>query len=231
MPYRTRSDQQARSHQRLPVFVGAVSLAMVSGYVNVVVLGFFHVPVSHMSGAVSRLSIDLATMDFVDLALVLSIIGGFLGGSVISGMVIGGRGFVPGRRYGVTLLIEGGLLAVAVVLLKDGVSLGVPVAAMACGVQNAMASSYYGLVIRTTHVTRIVTDVGVMLGHWLRHRRIRVWKFLLLSSILIGFFVGGIIGALAHRLIGVSALALASAGCITAGTIYYAWYHRRARAR
>src|SRR6185295_11686497 len=39
---------------------GATAMAAVAGYVNSVVLGFFHTPVSHMTGAVSRTGIDLA---------------------------------------------------------------------------------------------------------------------------------------------------------------------------
>jgi uncharacterized membrane protein YoaK (UPF0700 family) len=228
MPYRrSRLPRRADRSERALVFAGALSLAGLAGFVNVVVLGFFHVPVSHMSGAVSRLSIDLATANLADLRVVVSIVGGFLVGAMVSGMVIGGRKLRPGRRYGVALLIEGGLLAGAVVLLRGGSAFGVTLAATACGVQNAMASSYYGLVIRTTHVTGIVTDLGVMMGHWVRHRRVPAWKLLLMLSILAGFFGGGLAGALAFARLGVTALALASAGCLAAGAAYYAWWQTR----
>src|SRR5207249_1996030 len=39
---------------------GALAMAGTAGYVNSVVLGFFHSPVSHMTGAVSRLGLDIA---------------------------------------------------------------------------------------------------------------------------------------------------------------------------
>ena len=207
------------------VFAGAISLAAVAGYTNVVVLGFFQTPVSHMTGAVSRLSVDLARADRVDLQVVLSIVAGFLLGAVVSGVVIGGRKVRPGRRYGVALVLEGAALGLAATLLSAGSAAGVTLAAMACGIQNAMASSYYGLVIRTTHVTGIVTDIGVMLGHWLRHRRLHSWKLLLLSGILSGFFAGGILGALAAVRLGTRALAPASLACLLAGAGYFAWRH------
>ena len=38
---------------------------------NAVVLGYFHVPVSHMTGAVSRLGTDLATRQHQDLVVTL----------------------------------------------------------------------------------------------------------------------------------------------------------------
>merc|ERR1719191_1161741 len=37
----------------------------------------------------------------------------------------------------------------------------------ACGLQNGMATSYSGAVIRTTHVTGIATDVGLISGRLL----------------------------------------------------------------
>lgn len=88
-----------------------------------------------------------------------------------------------------------------------------------------MASSYYGLVIRTTHVTGLVTDIGVMLGQWIRHRRVRAWKLFLLVSILGGFVCGGIAGAVAYAWLGVLALSFASAACLAAGIAYIAWRH------
>ena len=226
MPYRARgARRQPEPHERPVVFAGAISLAAVAGYTNVVVLGFFQTPVSHMTGAVSRLSVDLSRGDRGDLQVVLSIVAGFLLGAVISGVVIGARKLRPGRRYGLALLVEGVVLGLATTLLASGNAAGVTLAAMACGIQNAMASSYYGLVIRTTHVTGIVTDLGVMLGHWLRHRRLRSWKLLLLLGILLGFFAGGVLGALAAARLGARALFLASLACLFAGAVYLAWRH------
>lgn len=229
MPYRSSSAAHAGplTKDRPWIFAGAAMLAAVAGYVNVVVLGVFAVPVSHMSGAVSRLGIDLATANRADLAVILAIVTGFLAGAVISGAIIGNRKLVPGRRYGFTLLLEGGVLAVATSYLHTGRAAGIVLAALACGIQNAMASSYYGLVIRTTHVTGIVTDIGVMIGYWLRGRRVRIWKFLLLVAILVGFFAGGLTGAVVFRAMGRAALSLASAGCLAAGAMYFVWRHLR----
>lgn len=230
MPYRaSRADPQALRRERPWVFAGGALLAAIAGFVNVCLLGFFHVPVSHMTGAVSRLSLDLGALDLTDLRLVLSILGGFLVGATLSGLLIGGRKLVPGRRYGLILLLEGAVLSLATCLLVNESAMGVPLAALACGIQNAMASSYNGLILRTTHVTGIVTDVGVMLGHWLRHRRVRLWKLLLLLSLLGGFFAGGLWGALAFRRVGQVALAAPAAICLFAGTGYLLWRQRITR--
>src|SRR4051794_3139873 len=82
----------------------------------------------------------------------------------------------------------------ALLLLRKSAG-GPMLAATACGLQNAMSSSYCGLMIRTTHVSGVVTDLGVMIGHWLRHRRIALWKLKFLVALLLAFGVGGIGGA------------------------------------
>ena len=97
---------------------------------------------------------------------------------------------------------------------------------MACGLQNAMSSSYCGLMIRTTHVTGIATDIGVMIGHWLRHRQIEGWKLRFLVMIAFAFGSGCWLGHLADARFGPSCLALPAVAFIVAGTILGLAYHK-----
>lgn len=229
MPYRTpHPPTDATGPARHLVLCGGIGLAAIAGYVNVVVLGAFAVPVSHMSGAVSRLGVDVATGNLQDVRLILLIIGGFLAGAALSGAIIGGHQLRPGRRYGVALMAEGLALSAAAALLRAGVPAGVPTAAIACGIQNGMASSYYGLIIRTTHVSGIVTDLGVLLGQRLRGTPIARWKPVLLAGVLVGFLLGGVAGQLMLGALGPTALAPAAGTAMLAGIGYFAW---RTRAR
>ena len=88
----------------------------------------------------------------------------------------------PERQGGAVLLLEGAVLALATVQLHYTRPSGIPLAAMACGLQNALASSYFGLVIRTTHVTGVITVMGLegvqyLLWLWDRTRgRRRAWR-------------------------------------------------------
>ena len=66
---------------------------------------------------------------------------------------------------------------------------------MACGLQNAMATSYSGAVIRTTHMTGIVTDLGIALGLLARGEPVDRRRMGLYLVLLAGFFAGGILGA------------------------------------
>ena len=101
------------------------------------------------------------------------------------------------------------------------------VAAFACGLQNAMASTYYGLIIRTTHVTGIVTDIGVIIGQRLRGHAIEPWRLGLLVIMLIGFFAGGVLGAIATAKLGHVCLAFAAAASFTGGLTYWIVRHTR----
>jgi uncharacterized membrane protein YoaK (UPF0700 family) len=71
--------------------------------------------------------------------------------------------------------------------------------------------------IRTTHVTGTVTDIGVMLGHWLRHQKIERRKLVFMVGVVAAFGAGVWVGALADARWGPSVLAVAAAGCGTAG--------------
>lgn len=205
------------------ILTGGAALAFIAGWVNAVVLGFYHVPVSHMSGAASRIGIDIASGDLSHLRVIAAIVGGFFIGAVVSGAVTGHSSLKPGRRYGVVLLIEGAALAAAAHLLSRGRHLGVPAAAFACGLQNAMATSYYGLVIRTTHVTGIVTDLGIMAGQWLRRHRPDGWRLAILTALLAGFTAGGLAGSYLFIAVGVRALLGAAFACTIGGLGYWLW--------
>jgi len=212
---------------------GGSLLAGTAGYVNVVMLGFFAVPVSHMTGAVSRLGMDVGMARLTDFLLIGSIVIGFLIGAIISGLIVGDASLKPGRRYAAALLVEGLLLTLAALLALSQNVAAVPLAATALGLQNAMASSYRGLVLRTTHVTGMVTDIGVLLGYRFRGRFIKPWKLWLLLVILTAFFAGGVLGMLALQRIGMAALGIAAVGCLMAGSIYLValWMKKRRRWR
>jgi uncharacterized membrane protein YoaK (UPF0700 family) len=221
MPYShpqplTREQALGQIRHLLP---GALAFAGTAGFINSVALGVFRSPVSHMTGAVSYLGIDVAGGHPNAALATVSIILAFMVGAGLAGFIVGAESLGPGRRYGAALACEGVLLAAATVLLVSGHPLGVSLASMACGVQNATTSSYCGLMIRTTHVTGTVTDIGVMLGHWIRHRSIERRKLVFMVGVVTAFGAGVWIGALADSRWGSAAMGFASSGCLVAATI------------
>lgn len=207
-------------------------LSFTAGFVNSALLLWVGMPVSHMSGAATHLSLNLAGHRESMLGLIVAVMGSFLLGAVISGALIGVKRFSMGGRYGVALLIEAGLLLLAGWMAGRGWVWALPVAALACGLQNAMAASFRGVVLRTTHVTGIVTDLGLMIGHRLRRHPISGYQFTLLLLLLAGFVLGGIAGAVGLDRVGPGVIAYPALPCAVAGGVYLIWRMRvRGRAR
>ncbi len=228
MPYShpQKVDRQAVFRQVRHLLPGALVLAANAGFINAVVLGFFRTPVSHMTGAISHLGLDLASGREADALASGSIVLGFVGGAVLGGIIVGALKLVPGRRYGVAMLIEGALLGAATAFFILKLRYGLPLVALACGLQNAMSSSYCGLVIRTTHVTGLVTDIGVLIGHWIRHRQVDLWKLRFFVMVFLAFALGGLMGALADRWLGPWSLAIPATGMSIGGGIFWFVTHR-----
>ena len=134
------------------------------------------------------------------LFLASSVIIAFGAGSFVSGFIIGDSKFRLGRSYGLVLLIEAFALFMSFMLLKSDKSAGEVFAAFACGAQNALMTTYSGMVVRTTHMTGIVTDIGMVLGHCARPgMKAETWRLKVLFPLFFGFAFGGIIGKMFYR--------------------------------
>jgi uncharacterized membrane protein YoaK (UPF0700 family) len=194
------------------VWFGAWGLSFIAGIVNAVgLLGFQHQAITHLTGTTSMLAAALATLDASAALHFTAIISSFVLGTVISGFVIQDSTLRLGRRYGVALLLESILLCISVPLLHAGSMLGIYCASCACGLQNAMASTYSGAVVRTTHLSGMFTDLGISLGHVIRGLPVDRRRMLLCFIIITGFTGGGFTGALAFHRFGYSALFLPAA--------------------
>lgn len=194
---------------KLPRWIwgGAWALAFVAGIINVVgLLGFERQAVTHLTGTTSMLAAALASFDGRASLHFAAIIGSFIAGTVLSGFLIQDSTLQLGRRYGVALLLESGLLCVAVPLLTRNSMFGIYCAACACGLQNAMVSTYSGAVVRTTHISGMFTDLGIFLGHTLRGLPVDMRRLRLCFLIISGFLCGGIFGTFAFRHLSYSAL-------------------------
>jgi hypothetical protein len=96
---------------------------------------------------------------------------------------------------------------------------------LGCGLQNGMCTTFSGAVIRTTHVTGILTDIGLIIGQAIFHERTRkhLWKLKILIPLYISFCCGGIIGWFAFELMQNKAIIppCAIIGCLGLGHISY----------
>ncbi|MFC3682783.1 YoaK family protein [Hydrogenophaga luteola] len=203
-------------------------LAFVAGAANAG--GFLAVGqyTSHMTGMLSALADNLVLGQFVLVGAGLVSVLAFLLGAMSTAWIVNwGMRLQLRSAYGLPLLLEAVLLLVfglfgAVMSLWHTVFLPVTVVLLCyiMGLQNAVITKISQARIRTTHVTGLVTDLGIELGKLLyvnRHpdmqpvradrERLRVHAQLVLS-----FLVGGIVGALGFKHLGyVSTLPLALA--------------------
>lgn len=183
---------------KLPGWVetGGFLLALNAGFINAVgLLGFEHQAVSHLTGISTFLSLELAKQNFPEVFHLLLVMLCFVLGAAYSGMVVGNTALKLGRRYSVALITESLLLGIAMLLLVQGRVEGHFFASAACGLQNAMTTSYSGAIVRTTHVSGLFTDLGVALGLRLRGQRTDSRKIRLYVVLIAGFVLGGIAGA------------------------------------
>ncbi len=198
-----------------------LSLAFVAGATNAG--GFLAVNqyTSHMTGIASSMADDLA---LGDIGLVLAGAGSmlsFITGAACSSIMINwGRQRQLQSEYAMPLMLESVLLLCFGILggnLSERMGLFVSVTVMLLcfimGLQNAIITKLSNSVIRTTHVTGLVTDIGIELGklfYWNRTSdhtdrdfvRANREKLLLLSMLLSMFFIGGFVGALGFKHIG-----------------------------
>ena len=208
---------------QLPKWIefGACILALIAGYVNAIgLLGFEHQSVSHLSGTATLLGTETLNHSFNKIFNLLGILVSFLGGASIAGFLLHGSTLKLGRHYHTALLIESSFLFGAALLLNSGYFGGHFLASAACGLQNALATTYSGAIIRTTHVTGIFTDLGIMLGAFFRGETLDQRKAKLFIFIIFGFILGGMVGAVFFIKYQFMALFIPAFACILISAVY-----------
>ena len=238
----SRSDRQNR--------VLAGYLAFIGGFVNsagFVLIGTF---TSHVTGNVGRLANDLAAREADAAAAAFTMIAAFFLGSFVASMIVESN--LSGRHahaYGTALMLEGGLLLLFTVVTSSAgivhARLNDMQAAILCaamGMQNSLVTRLSGAVVRTTHLTGVITDVGIEAARWFRwwrgqlsarvHVKLSVGasiaekplvpKIALLSMIAAAFMVGAIAGAASATILRHAAMLVPSAAVIACGA-YAFW--------
>lgn len=207
-------------------WLGGAALAGIAGMVNAIgYLSYSHQGVTHLTGTASQLGIAVHAGDTVNTGHLVLVIVAFFSGAVLSGYIIRRQTLKLGRRYGMALGLEGALLCMAALLMRRHHEAGSYFASAAFGLQNAMASTYSGAILRTTHVTGIVTDLGAMLGHALRGMEIEWPRARLYLMVLGGFTAGGVVGAALFRLVGTDALFYPAGPTLAVAAGYGAYSH------
>lgn len=195
-------------------------LAFNAGAINAGGFLVVHMYTSHMSGFASLLADNLV---LGNTRLVLGALGALLaftlGAAVTALLVNGARQHGLRSEYALPLFLEALLLLLFGLMgatlgrqTPFAVPLTVLVLSFTMGLQNALVSKISASQIRTTHMTGIVTDIGIELGklvYWNRAEcalasqvRANRLKLRLLSILLGAFITGGVVGAAGFKYVG-----------------------------
>jgi uncharacterized membrane protein YoaK (UPF0700 family) len=211
-------------------WIGGASLAGIAGMVNAIgYLSYSHQAVTHLTGTTTLLGVALRSRELPDALHLGGVMFAFFLGAALSGFVIQRQTLRLGRRYGAALAIEGCLLALAALCLRHQLTVGAYLASLACGLQNAMATTYSGAILRTTHVTGLVTDLGSALGHALRGLPVDLPRVRLYALVLLAFLLGGTLGAAVFGLAGTDALFYPAGLILIVATAYTSYAHHTRR--
>lgn len=204
--------------------LGAV-LSFVAGYINAE--GFMAIGryTSHMTGIISGVGDDVALSQWTAVLTGLTLLAAFiLGSSTTSVLVNWGRRREIHSRFALPLLVEAMVIfAFACLGASSLESSNLPslpgIAWVLCfvmGLQNAIITKISNAEIRTTHMTGVVTDIGIELGrllYWNQSKRANAVHVVLANRyklkahlLILCMFVGGaVLGALSFKHFGLLA--------------------------
>ncbi|AZN69236.1 YoaK family protein [Acinetobacter haemolyticus] len=215
--------------QRLPNWIqlGAFLLALNAGMVNVLGLfTFLHQSVSHMTGNASLLAMSLVNWQpdhllYLSLVLICYVIGSFY-----SGLILGNGNVALGRHYGFPLSLVAIFLFLTWLLIPYFPRYGLLWACVAMGVQNAMVSHYKGAIIRTTHLSGVLTDIGLALGYKARGLHVERRRIFLHLLIFFGFLVGGVLASVLYPYLQLQTFLIPTALSLIMSVAYWIYYFR-----
>jgi uncharacterized membrane protein YoaK (UPF0700 family) len=209
----------------------AITLALVAGYTNILTVITCGTVTSHVSGTASNLGLQVVERSWGLVGFSVYLLATFLFGAMVSGLCTEiGRRRAWESIYVLPIAVEAALLAAFAIGLEfvdhgarqEGITLFwlTGVASMAMGLQNATITRISSGVVRTTHVTGVLTDLGLESMQfllWVMDRRkdsppnppralfrsVRVHptmkRLALLASIVGSFALGAGLGAVAHN--------------------------------
>ncbi len=169
-----RHEGSERSDRQNRLLAGC--LALVAGFVNsagFICVGSF---TSHVTGNVGRLADDTALGQYQAAFFAGVMVLAFFGGAFVASMFLESN--LLGRRpytYGALMLGEAGLLVTPIhffpSFLPRPADVQAAVLCFAMGMQNSYVTRLSGAVVRTTHLTGVLTDLGIEAARWFRHLR------------------------------------------------------------
>lgn len=206
------------------VLLGGCWLAFLAAAVNTHFLIRMGISVSHLTGDLSRLGMEAVTHERLasrEILILAQTLAGFVCGAAAAGFFIGQSTLSMERPYGRAVMAIGLLLLLASTLETSLPAAAIFLAATGCGFQNGLATRYRGLVLRTTHVTGILTEIGQLVGLRLGGHAVETWKIMGQAAIVFAYFAGAASGAAIHGVLGEATLSVLGAVYTLGGLVWF----------
>ncbi|AFM05031.1 putative membrane protein [Bernardetia litoralis DSM 6794] len=184
----------------------AALLSMAAGSVNSAGFFAFDVLTTNVTGHMALLANDLVAHNWQAAYMKAIWMSLFLLGAFVSSLIMQGFHNYPRLAHLVPLLIEISILGTTIYFGYHFYDYGSMLSQFlagsllfAMGLQNSLITIVSGSVIRTTHLTGLFTDLGINLArlvipHKKQENSIINKKLLLLFTIALNFFIGGVTG-------------------------------------
>lgn len=194
-------------------------LTFLAGYLNVLAINVYLLPLSHHTGSLSQLAIAILEGKTGRIHTLLALIASFFLGTFCMGLLLPNRRIEYREPYGIFLYLVALALGVAG-LMERGAFFSMVIYALVCGVINAFVVEIRGLRVRITHMTGYLSDAGFELGRAMKGEAQAWWRsaFFLLSILL--FFLGGFVAYRLHLWGFLYKPFLAAMFCLALGAYY-----------
>lgn len=173
----------------------AVLFAFAAGIVNVFGFVSFGIFTTNITGHVGEFALLFELSKWSAVKKITLWVAAFGMGSFTSSLIIGYfEKRKPKLSYSLPVVIEMVLLLWCYAIHKEHhPTQQILILLCAMGLQNGIVSVVSGKVVRTTHLTGLVTDVGISLGKIILHKgnKVFVWRSLFLNLAIITSFIFG----------------------------------------
>ncbi len=215
-----------KNSHRLLIF-GGCALAFGAAFANVGLVLQTGTSVSHLTGDISKFTINATQWAPESLNALYAVSAAavcFLLGAMLAGVFVHHPSLDISRPYGRSITSIGILFFAASMLVTRSQLTGIGLAAIGCGFQNALATHYRGIILRTTHLTGMFTDLGISLGMKIRGHSVAPWKIIVPASLILSFCAGGFVAAFIE-MNGIDTIKTAGIGYFVAGLSWSVWKH------
>jgi uncharacterized membrane protein YoaK (UPF0700 family) len=192
---------ERNTEEQAVIIIGGSVLSFNAGWINAITFLECDVGSSHVTGNLALIGVSIATGENKQFVKLFFMVLCFLVGSIFTGMLIPYSSFHLGRQYNRALLLE--VLFLTIGLIINSVApksiFFLFALSIACGVQNGITTKFSGNILRTTHHTGTITDIGIFIGRAIMGHYQDTWKLYVLCPLPISYAFGAAVATACYQ--------------------------------